>query len=403
MARIYNPYQSLDIMNLPPLSLREAQTIPHGLLEQIFDSVQELVLAIDSDHRITAYNKNYLQLVEEQTGLRPQIGMSLSELHDQIIAIVPLPERTLNLEGMLLSKLESILQGDSFEEDQVLSFGHGHHRNKKYFHVSYKPIYDDMNVVTGAVACATETTQDVHALASKNQALKKANGYLDNFVHAIAHDLRTPIANLKQIAELLLMLESSDDPIYSKLELSVDRLDRTVQGLINIIDAQRIENKSISTISFEKSLQALQEDFADKIRELGATVRTDFAVKDISYIAPYLESIIRNLFQNALKYSQKGRSPEMYIKTRKEGPYTLFSIQDNGIGMNLEEVGDRLFRPFKRFSNQAEGNGIGLHLVKSMVEKNNGYIHVDSKPGIGTRFDIYLTAYSKLTNDYDYQ
>ena len=74
-------------------------------------------------------------------------------------------------------------------------------------------------------------------LRIKNKALEKANTYLDNFVHAIAHDLRAPIANLKQVAELLLMLNADGDPIYSKLEISVERLDRTVSGLINIIDA----------------------------------------------------------------------------------------------------------------------------------------------------------------------
>ena len=232
-------------------------------------------------------------------------------------------------------------------------------------------------------------------LRLKNRALQKANTYLDNFVHAIAHDLRAPIANLKQVAELLLMLNANGDPIYSKLEISVERLDRTVSGLINIIDAQRVSENSIAHISFEGNMARLMEDFSDQIAQQDASINTDFKVKEICYIAPYLESIMRNLFQNSLKYAHPKRKPQITISNQKKDGMVLFSIQDNGIGINLEEVGERLFRPFKRFTQQAEGNGIGLHLVKSMVEKNEGRIEVQSQPGHGTRFDVYLKPYQK--------
>ena len=232
-------------------------------------------------------------------------------------------------------------------------------------------------------------------LRIKNKALEKANSYLDNFVHAIAHDLRAPIANLKQVAELLLMLNTDGDPIYSKLGISVERLDRTVSGLINIIDAQRVNDNSIEIISFEQNMERLSEDFSDLITRLNANIKTDFQVQEICYIAPYLESIMRNLFQNSLKYAHPARRPQISLSTKEIDGEVLFSIQDNGIGINLEEVGDRLFRPFKRFSQQAEGNGIGLHLVKSMVEKNDGRIEVQSRPGQGTRFNVYLNPYQK--------
>ena len=137
------------------------------------------------------------------------------------------------------------------------------------------------------------------------------------------------------------------------------------------------------------------EDFSDLITNLDADIKTDFQVRKICYIAPYLESIMRNLFQNSLKYAHPRRRPQISLSTRKLDDQILFSIQDNGIGMNLDEVGDRLFRPFKRFTQQAEGNGIGLHLVKSMVEKNDGQIEVKSQPGSGTRFNIYLKPYQK--------
>ncbi|RMG26709.1 MAG: PAS domain S-box protein [Bacteroidetes bacterium] len=233
----------------------------------------------------------------------------------------------------------------------------------------------------------------INELEEKKRELEKTNNYLDNFVHATAHDLRSPIANLNQIMELLFMTYSEEEPIFSQLKSSVERLDRTASGLIEIIDAQRIENNSIKHICFDSCLRMLKEEMAETIAARNACMHAQFDVASICYVAPYLESIMRNLFQNALKYASPQRKPIIQLHTMMEDGYVRLSVQDNGIGINLQEAGNRLFRPFKRFTDQAQGNGIGLHLVKSMVEKNDGKIEVISQPGAGTTFYVYLKPY----------
>jgi two-component system CheB/CheR fusion protein len=73
--------------------------------------------------------------------------------------------------------------------------------------------------------------------------------------------------------------------------------------------------------------------------------------------------------------------------------FVLIRIEDNGLGIDLQKYGNSLFEPFKRLTTQGEGSGLGLHLVKTMVEHNGGLIQVKSEPGIGTSFTLYLKEY----------
>lgn len=262
------------------------------------------------------------------------------------------------------------------------------------FNVSMlKDIQEEEPYAIGTIQDITSLKIMERTLQQKNLELEKTNNYLDNFVYAIAHDLRSPIANLKQISELLLMLKCSKDPIFEKLKISVDRLDRTATGLIEIIDAQKVENSQIVVISFAEKMSMIQAEMESKIRESHADIQLKFEVGRIVYIEPYLESIMRNLVQNALKYAHPDRTPHIVIRSYQESRYVVLSVQDNGIGIDLKEVGPRLFRPFKRFTSISSGNGIGLHLVKSMTEKNNGKVEVISELGKGTTFQIYLKPY----------
>ncbi|MEL7342044.1 MAG: ATP-binding protein [Bacteroidota bacterium] len=260
--------------------------------------------------------------------------------------------------------------------------------------------------IYNAVGMVSDITTKKHLagnLERKNQELIRANAYLDNFVHAIAHDLRAPIANLRQISSLLLMLNQDDDPVFKKLEISVNRLDNTVSGLISIIDAQKVTSQSIKLCKFQEVLNLIKADFKSLIREKQVSIQAEFQVKTVSYIKPFLESVIRNLVQNAIKYAREDVQPSIRLSTYQQDEYIVLEVEDNGIGIDLEKVGNRLFRPFKRFTEQADGKGIGLHLVKSMVEKNGGKIVVQSQPGHGTTFKVYLLPYLQINKENEYQ
>jgi len=228
-----------------------------------------------------------------------------------------------------------------------------------------------------------------------NEELSRKNDFLDNFVFMAAHDLRAPITNMKQLISLIDVEEDKLQKIkYEKiLEASVDRLDYTVNGMVEIIEVQSNDNIAFKDLALNDILQMVLDEQEETIKSIGATVKIKLHYDRIVYIEAYILSIIKNLITNAIKYKSDHKSLIIDIETRKEDSFIILTIADNGMGMDMERVGKQLFKPFTRFTKKAHGKGIGLHLIKSMVEKNGGKIEVNSAINEGSTFKIYLKEY----------
>ena len=100
---------------------------------------------------------------------------------------------------------------------------------------------------------------------------------------------------------------------------------------------------------------------------------------------------------NSLKYKDEKRKLKIRVATKTTSRKIVLTFSDNGVGMDMDKVKNRLFVPFNRFSGQVEGKGIGLYLIKSMIESNGGSVAVDSNVGSGTTFTFSLIPY-KLTD-----
>ena len=111
---------------------------------------------------------------------------------------------------------------------------------------------------------------------------------------------------------------------------------------------------------------------------------------------PNLHSILSNLLSNSLKYCSPDRLPKIKIETTCSEDFTRLTFKDNGIGMDLAKNGDKLFEMFSRLHSHAEGTGVGLYIVKKLVEDSGGRIEVQSKVGIGTTFSIYFIPSNQL-------
>lgn len=107
----------------------------------------------------------------------------------------------------------------------------------------------------------------------------------------------------------------------------------------------------------------------------------------------YVRSIFSNMISNAVKYRSLNRKLNLHIRTIHTDNAVLLSFQDNGIGIDLEKFKDKLFSPFHRFSPEIDGRGIGLYLVKNMVESNGGTLSVTSTVNEGTEFTFRLIPF----------
>lgn len=227
-------------------------------------------------------------------------------------------------------------------------------------------------------------------LQEKVVELEQANEYMDNFVYTVAHDLRSPVNNLIALVSLI---EDKTDPLLDKIDLSAKRLKNTIQGLEQIIDINKVNEESIREINLKTMYEAIRADLQNEIADSNAEIKIDFQVEEMVYVEPYLHSILLNMTTNALKYQSEKRDLILEVKSQEEEDFILLSFRDNGIGIDMEKQGHKLFKPFTRLTTQATGKGIGLLLIKNMVEKNGGKIEVESQEDVGTIFKIYLKAY----------
>jgi two-component system CheB/CheR fusion protein len=150
----------------------------------------------------------------------------------------------------------------------------------------------------------------------------------------------------------------------------------------------------VKTIDFDSQLAMLLQEHADEIKSTGSVIESDFSAQaTVRYVEAYLQSIIKNLLTNAIKYRKNNTNLHLQIRTESKDGFVLLTVADNGMGMNLKKYKQHLFKPFTRFTNKASGKGLGLHLIKSMVEKNGGKVLVESEPENGATFYVYLKEY----------
>lgn len=288
----------------------------------------------------------------------------------------------------------------NFEVDMELPY-----KEKKRVNAIYIP-HKEKEVVQGFYVLLSDITyrkkveeslvQALKEADAKNNELTKINEVLDTFVYAAAHDLKSPVTNLKLFLE---MINKTDDSQKQKdylkiIESSVMRLDNIIKGLVEVIQVQSNLQPSIKELDFSTVFSGVRQELDVFLKESNGVIEADFKhCSKIVYKEAYLVSIIRNLVSNAIKYHHPERQLFIKVLTVRENDFVKFVIKDNGIGIDLMRYGKSLFKPFKRFSKQGEGTGIGLHLIKSIVEKNGGRIEVESEPAEGTMFIVYLKEY----------
>ncbi len=247
------------------------------------------------------------------------------------------------------------------------------------------------------------TCTDIHdqkqtyaELDNKNQELIKVNELLDTFVYTAAHDLKSPVINLKSLFELI--NETEDQAMrqqyFKTIDVAINRLDDTISGLVEVIEVRSEDNKIAKIISFDEILKSVLADFDSNLTAMNGTIIANFNdCVEICYLKSYLTSIFTNLIGNAIKYRDVAKPLQIELSAYKENGYAVLTVKDNGTGIDLAKNGNRIFKAFNRFTRAAQGKGLGLYLIKTMVERNGGKLEVESELNVGTRFKLYLKEY----------
>ncbi|WP_181305226.1 PAS domain-containing protein [Rufibacter sp. XAAS-G3-1] len=228
-----------------------------------------------------------------------------------------------------------------------------------------------------------------------NQELRTINEDLDSFVYTASHDLKLPIINMAGIFQELTKNATFHDPdaqlLINMFNRSLKQINATISDLAEIVKVQKEIHAHQEEIELPDLVDEVKLSIQDMIQSSGATITCDFTqVNSLVYSRVNLKSIFYNLISNAVKYRSPKRTPVVHLRTYNQPGYTVLTIQDNGIGMDLEKHGAKMFQMFKRFHNHVEGSGLGLYILNRIVQKNGGRIELESQVNEGTTFTIYF-------------
>lgn len=267
----------------------------------------------------------------------------------------------------------------------------------RWFQMNIIPyLVEKQNKTNGVIITFVDITDRVKTL----KELEKLNASHETFIYSVSHDLKAPLANIEGLVKYLLestagLLEKfnqnneEQQAIAQLLNKSVATMRNIISDLSEITKIESQYKDQAEAVKLEKIIDEVRLILNEKILITGAKIHLDLQEPEIQFPRKSLRSIVFNLLSNAIKYQSPDRNPEIQLKSWKEDGRILVSVQDNGLGIAQDKM-EMLFMPFSRIEKKVEGTGIGLYLVKRIIENEGGKIEVESKPGEGTVFTVHL-------------
>lgn len=230
------------------------------------------------------------------------------------------------------------------------------------------------------------------AMAKQNLETEKAN--IKGLLSDISHQTKTPMANIKLYSELLseqLEEDSMEAELLGQIQAQAQKLEFLIQALTKL---SRLETNILEVVPVKSQVKPLLESAVEEIRkkaekkEIQIKIEMDFEAEAV-FDRKWTEEALYNLLDNAVKYSPAGS--EVLISTKLYEMWCVIAVSDRGRGISEEEI-PKIFGRFYRAKEvqQEEGVGIGLYLVREILQKEGGFIKVNSEVGKGSTFLCYL-------------
>jgi signal transduction histidine kinase len=220
------------------------------------------------------------------------------------------------------------------------------------------------------------------------------NARLQNFAYIISHNIRSHSANLTALVNFL---QTADDETQATmfmqmLKTSTDKLAETIVNLNEIVTTTTVSTQPREPRNLRREINRTLEALNISIHQTKLAVSID--VPDditVNVIPAYLDSILLNLFSNAIKYRSTSAPPRLDLGCYREDGYLVLTIADNGQGIDLVRNQAKLFGMYKTFHGNEDARGLGLFITKNQVEAMNGQIEVDSQVGVGSTFKVHFS------------
>jgi signal transduction histidine kinase len=233
-----------------------------------------------------------------------------------------------------------------------------------------------------------------------NSELNQRNVFLDSFNHGLAHDVKNHTANILGLIKMLRKYLSRGntemlEKIVDRLDLSTHQLTSIVQGFLYLSKFENKTDDEFSEIVPDILQEAIQLEIQYLLLGKNTSLHYTFSPNSVYYSKHILKIIFVNLISNSIKFSRPDVPGIINAKLEKRDDELVLEVSDNGIGMNLNDPENKVFRLFYRTeaAESERGFGVGLYVVKKIIDRNMGQIHINSTPGEGTSITIRLPLF----------
>jgi len=334
-------------------------------LKTVFSCMSEAVLITDLDGVVVLHNPAAIKLLEIQTD--PVIGKPLSaSIRDQTAV-------SMVMESMQESKEVS----REFTPGTI---------SRQHLRAHCSPVSTEMGEVIGSVT----TFLDI-------SAHKEIDQMKSDFVAMVAHELKSPLASVEQMIYALQVgceheAENSCNALHTRMTARTKDLLRLIDNLLNL---SKLESGTVvfnlESIRGEDIIRDVMEIAAPQAEGKQIAVEYNPCGEEWWFNVDYdhIRTAIMNIVSNSIKYTPE--SGKVVLSTSIDGGFVNFSVQDSGIGISSEDlphIFDRFFRVKGKATRHITGSGLGLALVKEVVDAHQGYIDVNSTPEVGTTFTL---------------
>ncbi len=265
-----------------------------------------------------------------------------------------------------------------------------------HFLTSKIPLLNEDKKVTSIIGFSL----DISNLKEKEQELKKLfqvtafqNKKLLDFAYIISHNLRSHTANFSMLLGFLLKEkdETERENLIDMLISASDNLLETLDDLNNVVEINTNLNLEQKKININNAFSIIERKLKSLIKNKKAKIINNIPDStEIKGIPEYVENILLNVLSNAVKFSKPNESNLIELSSEKKSHYTVITIKDTGLGIDLVKNKEKFFGMYKTFHHEHNSKGIGLFIAKNQIDAMKGMFEVNSKVNVGTSFKIYF-------------
>lgn len=346
-------------------------------LAAIIESADDAIISMDIDGYILSWNR----------GAERIFGYTADEVIRQHISMLAAAECVDEIPG-ILARLRRGERVDHYQTRRRAKDG-----RILTVSLTISPIANASGEIIGISKIARDVTEKVRnemALRAANEALARSNADLEQFAYSASHDLQEPLRTVAAYTGLLKrkfgeQLGPQGDEYMQYTIDGVKRMHQLLKDLLDFARASTLAERAEEEIDASKALNEALENLKSAISDSGATI-TSTELPRVHMHHVHLQQVFQNLVANAIRY-RSDHLPSIHVAAERRGSEWLFSVRDNGIGID-PQYREQIFGVFKRLHSSAEypGTGMGLAICQRLVQRTHGRIWVDSELGRGSTF-----------------